>query len=89
MWERANFGGYLHETKWPAFDESKCVDDEVEIVVQINGKVKDKILIPAELTKDEMENLARENEKIKALTEGKQILKVICVPGKLVNIVVK
>ncbi len=89
MWERANFGGCLHETKWPAFDESKCVDDEVEIVVQINGKVKDKILIPAEITKDEMEKLARENEKIQALTEGKQIVKVICVPGKLVNIVVK
>ena len=89
MWERAGFGGYLHETKWPAFDESKCVDDEVEIVVQINGKVKDKLMIPASLTKEEMECYAKENEKIKALIEGKEIVKVICVPQKLVNIVVK
>ncbi len=89
MWERAGFGGYLHETKWPVYDESKCVDDEVEIVVQINGKVKDKLMVPASLTKEEMESYAKENEKVKALIEGKQILKVICVPGKLVNIVVK
>ena len=89
MWERAGFGGYLHETKWPVADESKCVDDEVEIVVQINGKVKDKLMVPASLTREDMESYAKENEKIKALIEGKQILKVICVPGKLVNIVVK
>ena len=89
MWERAGFEGYLNETSWPVADESKCVDDTVEIVAQINGKVKDKILIPANISKEEMEKLALENEKIVALIDGKQILKVICVPGKLVNIVVK
>ena len=89
MWERANFGGCLHETKWPVYDESKCIDDTVEIVVQINGKVKDKLMIPASLTREEMESYAKQNEKIKALIEGKEIVKVICVPKKLVNIVVK
>jgi len=89
MWERANFGGCLNETKWPEFDEAKTIDDTVEIVAQINGKVKDKILIPANISKEEMEKVALENEKIVALIEGKQVVKVICVPGKLVNIVIK
>ena len=89
MWERANFGGCLNETTWPEFDEAKCIDDTVEIVAQINGKVKDKIMIPANISREEMEKVALENEKIVVLIEGKQVLKVICVPGKLVNIVVK
>ncbi len=89
MWERADFGGCLNETTWPVADESKCIDDTVEIVAQINGKVKDKILIPANISKEEMESVALKNEKIVALIDGKQVLKVICVPGKLVNIVVK
>ncbi len=89
MWERANFGGCLNQTEWPKYDEDKCVDDTVEIVAQINGKVKDKIMIPANISREEMERVALENEKIVALIEGKQVVKVICVPGKLVNIVVK
>ena len=89
MWVRANFGGCLNETTWPTYDEAKCVDDTVEIVAQINGKVKDKIVIPANISKEEMERVALENEKIVSLIEGKQVLKVICVPGKLVNIVIK
>ncbi len=89
MWERASFGGSLNETEWPRYDEDKCVDDTVEIVAQINGKVKDKIMLPANISKEDMEKAALENEKIVALIEGKQVIKVICVPGKLVNIVVK
>ncbi len=89
MWERAGFGGCLNQTEWPKYDEDKCVDDTVEIVAQINGKVKDKIMIPANISREEMEKVALENEKIVALIEGKQVIKVICVPGKLVNIVVK
>ena len=89
MWVNAGFEGFLHETKWPEFDESKTVDDTVEIVAQINGKVKDKITISANLSREEMEKAALENEKIKELVDGKTIVKVICVPGKLVNIVVK
>ncbi len=89
MWVMAGFDGFLHETEWPKYDESKTIDDTVEIVAQINGKVKDKIVLSANLSREEMEKAALENEKIKALIEGKEIAKVICVPGKLVNIVVK
>ena len=89
MWVNAGFEGFLHETTWPKYDEGKTVDDTVEIVAQINGKVKDKIQIATNISKDEMEAVALQNEKIKALIEGKTVVKVICVPGKLVNIVVK
>ena len=65
------------------------VKDTVEIVIQINGKVKEKMNVPNNLDKAEFEKLAMENEKIQTLTEGKQIVKVIAVPNKLLNIVVK
>lgn len=89
MWVNAGFDGCLHETSWPKYDEAKTIDDTVEIVAQINGKVKDKIVIAANLSRDEMEKAALENKKIKELIDGKNVVKVICVPGKLVNIVVK
>ena len=89
MWEKAGFSGKLNETSWPTYDEAKTIDDEIEIVAQINGKVKSKIMIKADITKDEMEKIVLEKDEVKALVEGKQIVKVICVPGKLVNIVVK
>ena len=89
MWVNAGFEGFLHQTTWPKYDESKTVDDTVEIVAQINGKVKDKIEIPANISREDMEKVALENAKIKELIEGKTVVKVICVPGKLVNIVVK
>ena len=63
--------------------------DEIEIVVQINGKIKDKLMIPAGLDKDGTQEAAMNTEKIKGLIEGKNVVKVIAVPGKLVNIVVK
>ena len=89
MWQISGFEKTIAETPWPKYDEAKTVDAEVEIVVQINGKIKDKISIPAETSREELEKIATENEKIKELTEGKQIVKVIAVPGKLVNVVVK
>jgi len=89
MWVNAGFDGFLHETTWPQFDEDKTKDDTIELVVQINGKVKDKIMVCADLSREELETAALANDKIKELTEGKTIVKVICVPGKLVNIVIK
>ncbi len=89
MWQNAGFDGCLHETTWPKYDEAKTIDDTVEIVAQINGKVKDKIEISTSLSREEMEEAALKNEKIQALISGKTVVKVICVPGKLVNIVVK
>ena len=71
------------------YDESALVKDTVEIVVQINGKIKEKINIAGDSSREDMEKIAVENDKIKALTEGKNIVKIIAVPGKLINIVVK
>ena len=89
MWQIAGFEKTIAETPWPKYDEAKTIDAEVEIVVQINGKIKDKISIPAGTSKEDLEKIATENEKIKELTEGKQIVKVIAVPNKLVNVVVR
>ena len=89
LWETFGNGNLLSLEPWPEFDEAKTVDDEIEIVVQINGKIRDKMMMPSGLGKDETEKQAMESEKIKALIEGKNVIKVIAIPGKLVNIVVK
>ncbi len=89
LWEKYGNGGFLSMHPWPSYDDEKTVDDEVEIVIQINGKIKDKMMIAAGLDKDGTLNAAMESEKIKSLTDGKTIVKTIAVPGKLVNIVVK
>ena len=89
LWEKYGKGGLLSVSPWPEYDEDKTVDDEIEIAVQINGKVKEKLTIPAGLDKAETEKAVMASEKISALTDGKTIVKVIPVPGKLVNIVVK
>ncbi len=89
MWEHLELEGSVHEQPWPTYDESALVKDTVEIVVQINGKIKEKINIPGDLSREEMEKIAMEDEKVKGLTEGKNVVKVIAVPNKLLNIVVK
>lgn len=89
MWEHLGFEDSVHEQAWPTYDESALVKDTVEIVVQINGKIKEKINIPGDLCREEMEKIAMEDEKVKGLTEGKNVVKVIAVPNKLLNIVVK
>ena len=87
IWENMSFGGMLNEAEWPGFDEAKTVDDTVEIVLQVMGKVRSRINIPVDMPKDEVLALAKEDEKIKEFIDGKQIKKEIYVPGKLVNIV--
>ena len=89
LWSRLFGEGSVHKQKWPGFDPSAIVQNEVEIVLQINGKVRDKVTISADLDKAGMEKAAMELPRAKELTEGKTIVKVICVPKKLVNIVVK
>ncbi|MEI8377751.1 MAG: leucine--tRNA ligase [bacterium] len=79
----------IHTQDWPTFDESLAVSQSVTVVIQINGKVREKLEVSPEISKDELEKLALENDKIKALTDGSQIVKVIVVPGRLVNIVIK
>ncbi|MDE6722803.1 MAG: leucine--tRNA ligase, partial [Eubacterium sp.] len=87
MWDVMNFGGMVNEAQWPAYDEEKTVENSVEIVLQIMGKVRSRITIPVDMPKDEVLALAKADEKIAAAIEGKTIKKEIYVPGKLVNIV--
>ncbi|TWK93098.1 Leucine--tRNA ligase [Bacillus paralicheniformis] len=87
LWSRLGHEETITYEAWPVYDEAKLVDDEVEIVVQLNGKVKAKLNVPADADKEQLEELAKNNEKVKEQLEGKTIRKVIAVPGKLVNIV--
>jgi len=89
LWHELGYEGSVHEQSWPVYDEKALVKDEVEIVVQINGKNKEKINIPAEISRDEMLEIAKENDIVKGLTDGKEVIKMIAVPGRLINIVVK
>ncbi|MFO1444228.1 leucine--tRNA ligase [Bacillus sp. Bva_UNVM-123] len=87
LWEKLGFNDTITYESWPAYDEAKLVDDEVEIVIQINGKVKAKLRVPSDAKKDVLEKIAMEDDKVKEQIDGKTIRKVIAVPGKLVNIV--
>jgi leucyl-tRNA synthetase len=89
MWIKAEFGGMLNQAEWPKYDEDKTIDDEYEMVIQINGKIKEKVILQADLSKDEIEKKVMEDAKIKALIDGKTVVKTIIVPNKLVNIVIK
>ncbi len=82
-------GEMLATSPWPTYDEAKCVDATIEIVVQINGKVRTKMNIPAEISNEEAIALAKEDERIKEAVDGKTIVKELYVKGRLVNIVVK
>ncbi|MDD6483681.1 MAG: leucine--tRNA ligase [Clostridiales bacterium] len=89
LWEIMGGKGFISMQPWPKYDEEKTKDDEIEIVVQINGKIRDKMMIPADLDRNGIQEQAMESDRVKALIEGKSVVKVIAVPGKLVNIVVK
>ncbi|WP_314655472.1 leucine--tRNA ligase [uncultured Selenomonas sp.] len=83
------FGGNVHAQTWPQYDAAALVQNEVEIVLQINGKVRDRVKVATGLDRAALEQLAAELPRAKELTAGKTIVKVVCVPGKLVNIVAK
>ncbi len=87
LWVELGKSEFLVKTNWPVVVEEYLTVDEVEVVLQINGKVRDKIKVPSELNKEELEKFALESSRIKELTEGKEIKKVIVVPKKIVNIV--
>ena len=89
LWQECGYEGYVYDQKWPTWNEEELKKDEIEIVVQINGKNKEKINIPGEASREDMMKIAEENETIKGLTEGMNVVKVIAVPGRLINIVVK
>ena len=88
-WHELGGEGSIHEQPWCEWDENLAKSSSITLVVQVNGKVKDKIEVDAGLSQDEMKEVALNSDKIKAQTDGKTIVKTIVVPGKLVNIVVK
>ncbi len=89
LWSELIGDGSVHAQKWPVCDEAATVTAEVEIVLQINGKVRDRIMIATGISREEMEATAKNNSRVQELTAGKTIVKMICVPDKLVNVVVK
>ena len=89
LWELCGFGGQLSQTAWPVYDESKCREDTVEIAVQINGKVRSRVTIPADADAAAAIAAAKADEKIAPALEGMATVKELYVPGKLVNLVVR
>lgn len=89
LWEAVGHKDSVHKQSWPAYNEQALVADEVEVVLQINGKVRDRLVVPAQIDRAELEKAVLVMDKAKAAIEGKEIVKIITVPGKLVNIVVK
>ena len=90
VWSEMKLGeGLVTEQIWPKYDESKCKDDVIEIVVQVNGKVRTRLYVAADIQKDDAIALAKAEDRITAEINGKNVVKEIYVPGKLVNIVVK
>jgi leucyl-tRNA synthetase len=87
LWEKLGHEGTISYETWPAYDEGKLVEDEVEIVVQVNGKVKAKLNVPKDATREEMQEIALSDDAVKEQMDGKTVRKIIAVPGKLVNIV--
>ena len=89
IYQALGFKGMLNEQEWVKYDESLCVEEMMEIVIQINGKLRSKLTVAVDTDRDEIIAMAENDEKIKEITAGKNIVKKIYVPNKLVNIVVK
>jgi leucyl-tRNA synthetase len=89
IWARLGYGYSIHDQRWPQWDAELAKDEEIPLVVQVNGKVRDKLMVSASITEDEAKKLALESDKVKAHTEGKTVTQVIYVPGRLVNVVVR
>ncbi len=89
IWAEQNFGGMLATSNWIDFDEAKCVDESVEIVAQVNGKIKAKLMVPTEISDADAIALAKQDEKVAEAIEGKTVVKELYIKGRLVNIVVK
>ena len=89
MWVNAGFEGKLNQTQWPEFDESKCVASAVEIAIQVNGKIRARINVAADISAADAIAAAKQDSNVAKEIEGKTVIKELYVPKKLVNIVVK
>ncbi len=89
MWQRCSFGAPLHHQPWPTWDEKYLQNDTVEIAVQVNGKIRGRIMVPVDMTREQAQETLPTLDEVKALLGDKQIVKLIFVPGRLLNLVVK
>ena len=89
LWQRLGYPYSVHNQSWPEWNEELARDEELTLVVQVNGKLRDRITVPVSITEDEARKLALESERAKVHLEGKQLLKTVYVPGRLVNFVVR
>ena len=89
LWQRIGGNYSIHNQSWPRWDEELAKEEEITLVVQVNGKLRDRITVPVSITETEARQLALESQRVKPYLEGKTIVKEIYVPGRLVNIVVK
>ena len=87
LWSKLGHEKTISYEEWPQFDETKLVDDEVEIVVQVNGRVRTKIMVPSDASQEQLEELAVNNETIKSFMGDQTVKKIIAIPGRLVNVV--
>jgi leucyl-tRNA synthetase len=89
LWHRIGREESVHLQPWPEWDKEVAAEETITLIVQVNGRVRDRIEVPAGIDDAEAERLARESESVQRHTEGQEIVKVIVVPGRLVNIVAK
>jgi leucyl-tRNA synthetase len=89
LWHRIGHTDSVHNQQWPQWDEALAKEDEITLVLQINGKLRDRPTVPASITEEEAKKMALASEKVQPFLQGKTVVNVIYVPGKLVNIVVK
>ncbi len=88
LWEHLGHKESVHDLPWPSYDEEIARSEEITVVIQVNGKLRDRIIVPVDISEEEMKKIALSSQKAAKFYEGKEIKKVITVPGKLVNIVV-
>ena len=89
LWSQLGHEDRLYNRAWPVCDESALIKDEVQVILQINGKLKDKLMLPNNSEKEVVEETARASERFKEATDGHEVIKVIYVPNKIINFVVK
>jgi leucyl-tRNA synthetase len=89
LWQRSGHEYSIHNQGWPGWDEEVAKDEEVTLVIQVNGKLRDRIAVPVSITEGEATRLAQDSQRVKSHLDNKKIIKTIYVPGKLVNLVVK
>jgi leucyl-tRNA synthetase len=88
MWAGMGEAGSIHEQAWPGYDEALIAEEEITLVVQVNGKLRDRVTVPAGISEEAAKEQALASEKVRPHVEGKQIRKAVYVPGRLVNLVV-